>query len=108
MNYIEGNILPLFKKNIISSKQKVIQEIIKYNICIILECLGMDKNYYNNYFYQQEAKQPKFSRCQSKEAVIKFRKEFNINQDDFTDEALEKKLLENDLDIYKTFGKIFG
>jgi len=108
MNYIEENILPLFKKNINPSKQKVIQEIIKYNICIILECLGMDKNYYNNYFYQQEAKQPKFSRCQSKEAVIKFRKEFNISQDDFTDEALEKKLIENNLDIHKTFGKIFG
>ena len=46
MNYIEENILPLFKKNINSSKL----EIIKYNISIILECLGMDKNYYNEYF----------------------------------------------------------
>ena len=104
MNYIEENILPLFKKNISSSKL----EIIKYNISIILECLGMDKNYYNEYFNQQEAKQPKFSRQQSREAVIKFRKEFNISQKDYTDEALENKLIENNLDINKTFGKLFG
>ena len=104
MNYIEENILPLFKKNIIPSKL----EIIKYNISIILEFLEMDKNYYSNYFNQQEEKHSKFSRHQSREAVIKFRKEFNINKEDFTDEALENKLIENDLDIHKTFGKMFG
>ena len=104
MNYIEENILPLFKKNNIPSKLKII----KYNISIILECLEMDKNYYINYFNQQEEKQSKFSRHQSREAVIKFRKEFNINKEDFTDEALENKLIENDLDIHKTFGKMFG
>ena len=104
MNYIEENILPLFKKNNIPSKLKII----KYNISIILECLEMDKNYYINYFNQQEEKQSKFSRHQSREAVIKFRKEFNISEEDFTDEALENKLIENDLDIHKTFGKMFG
>ena len=104
MNYIEENILPLFKKNINSSKL----EIIKYNISIILECLGMDKNYYNEYFNQQEAKQKKFNRQQFREAVIKFRKEFNISKEDYADEPLENKLIENNLDIHKTFGKIFG
>ena len=106
MNYIETIILPLFRrnKNIIQSKL----DIIKYNISIILECLGMDKNYYNNYYYQYEIKKQKANRTQSHEAVLRFRNEFGINKDDFTDEALENKLLENDLDIYKTFEKIFG
>jgi len=106
MNFIEENILPLFKKNknIIQSKL----EIIKYNISIILDCLGMDKNHYNNYYYQYEPNKPRFSRHQSQEAVLRFRREFNISKEDFKDKALENKLIENNLDIYKTFEKIFG
>jgi len=106
MNFIEANILPLFKKNknIIRSKL----EIIKYNISVILECLGMDKNYYNNYYYQYETNNQKISRPQSQEAVLRFRKEFGIKKEDIKDEALEKKLIENNLDIFKTFGKMFG
>ena len=107
MNFIEENILPLFKKNknIIQSKL----EIIKHNISVILECLGIDKNYYNNYYYQYETtNKNKFNRYQSQEAVLRFRREFNISKEDFKDEALENKLIENNLDIYKTFGKIFG
>ena len=106
MNYIETIILPLFKKNknIIQSKLKTI----KYNISVILECLGMDKNYYKNYYNQYEIKKLNFDRSNSQEAMIKFRKEFNISKEDFKDEAIEKRLIENDLDIYKTFGKMFG
>jgi hypothetical protein len=91
MNFIEKNILPLFKKNIDQSKL----DIIKYNISIILECLEMDKNYYNGYYLQNYAKEKKFNRKQSREAVLRFRKEFNINNDDITDEALEKKINKN-------------
>ena len=106
MNYIEKIILPLFKKNknIIQSKL----DTIKYNISVILECLGMDKNYYNNHYYQYETKKKNVNRAQSQEALIRFRKEFKISKEDFTDEAIEKKLIDNDLDIYKTFGIIFG
>ena len=105
MNYIEKIILPLFRrnKNIIQSKL----DIIKYNISIILECLGMDKDYYNNFYSENEKKQ-KTNRNQSHEAVLIFRKEFGINKEDFTDEAIEKRLLENNLDVYKAFGKMFG
>jgi len=49
MNFIETNILPLFKKNKNINTSKLAT--IKYNISIILEFLGMDKNYYNNYYY---------------------------------------------------------
>ena len=104
MNYIEKIILPLFKKNIDKSKL----EVIKYNISIILECLEMDKNYYNNYYLQNNIKLKKFNRKQSREAVLRFRKEFNLSREDYTDEALENKLMENYLDINKTFGKMFG
>ena len=106
MNYIETIILPLFNKNKNINKSKL--EIIKYNISVILECLGMDKNYYNNYYNQYEIKKHNFNRCYSQEALIKFRKEFKISKEDFTDEAIEKRLIENDLDINKTFGKMFG
>ena len=106
MNYIEKIILPLFKKNknIIQSKL----EIIKYNISVILECLGIDKNYYNSYYYQNEPSIKKVSKAQSIDAMLKFRNEFKISKEDITDEALENRLKENNLDIYKTFGKIYG
>ena len=54
MNYIEENILPLFKRNKNISQSKL--DVIQYNISVILDCLGMDKNYYNNYYYQNEKK----------------------------------------------------
>ena len=106
MNYIETIILPLFKKNknIIQSKL----ETIKYNISVILECLGIDKNYYNSFYYQNEPSMKKVSKAQSIDAMLKFRNEFKISKEDITDEALENRLKENNLDIYKTFGKIFG
>ena len=106
MNYIEEIILPLFNKNkkIITSKL----EIIKYNISIILECLGMNNNYYNNYYSENEKKKKNVNRRQSQEAVVRFRNEFKISEEDFANKPLEDKLIENNLDIYKTFGKLFG
>ena len=106
MNFIEVKILPLFKKNRDNSNLNL--ETIKYNISTILECLGMDKNYYNNSYYQYEMQKKPVNRNQSMEAVRKFRKEFGISKEDFKDEAIEKRLIENDLDINKTFQKMFG
>ena len=68
----------------------------------------MDKNYYNNYYLQNNIKLKKINRNQSREAALKFRKEFNICREDITDEALERRLKENNLDINKTFAKIYG
>ena len=68
----------------------------------------MDKNYYNNYYLQNNIKLKKFNRNQSREAVLKFRKEFNICREDIADEALERILKENNLDPNKAFAKIFG
>ena len=68
MNFIETNILPLLKKNknIITSKLATI----KYNISIILECLRMDKNYYNNYYYQYEINNQNINRSQISRSSI--------------------------------------
>jgi hypothetical protein len=106
MNFIEENVLPLFKKSKYTSQS--ILEIIKYNISVILECLGMNKNYYNNYYYQNEANKKKINRRLSEEAVLRFRNEYNLNKEEYTDEALERRLIENNLDINKTFEKMFG
>ena len=107
MNYIETIILPLFKKknNIITSKL----EGIKYNISVILECLGMDINYYNNYYSSIETKKENdTNKSLSQEATLRFREEYQLSKEDYKDEALEKKLIENGLDPKKTFAKMFG
>ena len=104
MHFIEVNVLPLFKKNYSQSKLEIIQ----YNISVILECLGMDKNYYNNYYYQYEKKKQNINRELSEGALLRFRSEFNISKEDYADEAIERRLIENNLDINKTFKKMFG
>ena len=68
----------------------------------------MDKNYYNNYYYQNEKKKQNINRHQSQAAVLRFRKEFNISKEDYPDEAIERRLIENNLDPNKTFAKMFG
>ena len=47
-------------------------------------------------------------RKKSVEALRKFRKEFNVSEKDYNDEGIIQRLEENNLDIYKTFQKIFG
>ena len=47
-------------------------------------------------------------RGQSIEALHRFRKEFQIIEKDYADEGILNRLIENYLDIYKTFSKIFG
>ena len=69
----------------------------------------MDKNYYSSYYYQYEPQKNNIiKRINSVEAVKRFRNEFGINKEDFCDEGLEKRLIENNLDIYKKFEKMFG
>ena len=99
LNFIELNVLPIFKKR--GKISEDILEIIKYNISVVLECCGKDKNYFET--------QKKFiNRKKSVAAIRQFRKEFGISEDEYNDAGLEKRLIENNLDIYKTFGKMFG
>ena len=105
INYIEENVLPIFKKRNLKESQR---EILKYNVETIAQCCGLDKNYYRDAFYPQLIKKKVVDREKSVEALKKFRLEFNISKDDYADEGIINKLEENNLDIYKTFQKIFG
>jgi hypothetical protein len=106
INYIETNILPLFKRRDLNNEQR---EIIKYNLEAILQCCGKDKNTYINYYYPDaKNKKKEIDRGKSMDALKRFRKEFGVSEKDYADEGIIKRLAENDYDINKTFQKIFG
>ena len=105
LNYIEENVLPIFKKLNLNNEQF---EALKYNIEKILECCGLPKEYYSNDIYQRNIKKDLIDRKKSIEALRKFRKEFGITENEFNDEGIIKRLEENGLDINKTFQKMFG
>ena len=104
-NFISRNVLKLFSKQNIPKESL---EIVKNNIAEVLECIGMDKNYYKPYYVQEVKKRKKGNRQASVEAAIKFRKEFNTSKDDLNEEVLVNKLMEKDNDIYQVFGEIYG
>ena len=103
-NFIVCNVLPIFKHDNISGN---ILDIIKFNISEILEGIGMNKNYYSNFYFPQFQKKIK-NRQKSIEEAASFRKEFNIGEEDIYEEALIIKLDQNDNDIYQTFQELFG
>lgn len=103
--YIEENILKLFQKLDLNDNQR---EILKYKIQTILECIGEDKDLYKKDYHPEVYNNTEIDERKSKEAVKKFRKEFEIKEEDYSDEGLIPRLAENGYDIYKTFGKIFG
>ena len=106
INYIETNVLPLFKISNLSNEQR---EIIKYNLEVILKCCGKDKNTYINYYYPEaKNKKKEIDRGKSMDALRRFRKEFGVSEKDYADEGIIQRLAENDYDINKTFQKIFG
>ena len=106
LNFIEVNVLKLFKRKELNENQR---DILKYNIETVLEICGKDKNTYRNYYYPEARAKPKVvNRGKSVEALKKFRKEFSISDKEYSDEGLINRLNENNLDIYKTFEKIFG
>ena len=102
-NFIENNVLPIFKQDNISEGTL---NIVKYNISEILEAISMNRNYYSGYYFHQFKKGIK-NRQKSVEASKKFRKEFNIGKDVINDEDLIKKLDENDNNINKTFARMY-
>ena len=106
INYIEENVLPLFKRNDLREEER---EIIKYNLEVLLKYCGKDKNTYYNYYIAENNKQKKeIDRKRSIEALTNFRKEFGISEKDYNDEGIINRLIENDYDINKTFQKMFG
>ena len=105
INYIEENVLPIFQKKNLRESER---EILKYNVETIAKCCGLEKDHYRDAYYPELNKKKVVDRKKSVEALKKFRLEFNISEKDYADEGILNKLEENNLDIYKTFQKIFG
>ena len=104
-NFIKSNCLKLFKKNIIT---KIELEIIKVKISSVIECIGMNKDYYLPYCIPNQEYVEIKSLEQSVKAAKSFREEFGVNEKDINPFQLINYLNENDNDIYQTFGQIFG
>ena len=90
--FIEKRIIPKIQKKTLSNDEL---KTVKYNISLILECLGLDRNYYDN-LYEYKAKTITIDREKSIDAVKKFRKQYEIGKDIITDEELESKIIKND------------
>ena len=104
-NFIQGNVLKLFKKDNIP---KEILEIVKYKISSLLECIGMNKNYYSAYYYPDMKIDKTKNRQSSVKAAQRFREEFNVSEKEINQDVLVNALYENNNDIYQTFGLIYG
>ena len=104
-NFIQGNVLKLFKKDNIP---KEILEIVKYKISSLLECIDMNKNYYSAYYYPDMKIDKTKNRQSSVKAAQRFREEFNVSEKEINQDVLVNALYENNNDIYQTFGLIYG
>ena len=102
--FIKTNLLRIFKKPNI---QEEILEIIKSKISAVLSCINMNKNYYEPYYYPN-LKKKQINRAQSVKAAYKFRKEFNVSEEDINQEKLIDALIENNNDINTVFNLFFG
>ena len=70
-------------------------------------CCGVNKNYFQDAI-MNKTQIIKFERGKSAEVVRKFREEFCVSKDIYSDIAIEKKLEENNFDIHRTFQDFFG
>lgn len=107
--FIEVNLLPFFKKNVLTKNQS---DALKTNIGIVMGCCELNPDYYSSYYYSRDYKlnnnKAKLNRRQSMDYVRKFRQKFQISEKDFADEGIINKLEENNYDIDKAFSKMFS
>ena len=102
--FIKNNVLPILKKNRYNSSL----EIIKDNISIVLKTVGINENYFIEYYNPQNIVEKKYDRNKSIEAKINFRKKFGIGEDVILDKELERRLQDNELNIDQTFHAMYG
>ena len=100
--FIETTILPLIQENKLNENEL---RIVKYNISKILKSIGLDEKLYISQYSSKP--KTKIDRRTSQEAVLKFRNQFGIGKDIIKDEALENKLVKNNLDLEKTFQEMY-
>ena len=104
INYIEINILPIFKKKNLRESER---EILIYNIETIAQCCGLEKNCFDG-FYPKLFKKKEIPRKRSVEALKRFRKEFNNSKEHSTCESIINRLEDNNVYIFNTFQRIYG
>ena len=84
LNYIEANVLPLFKRKDLNAHKK---DILKYNTETIIQCCGLNKNYYNISYYCDLSKEKEKNRKKSENISKKSRTRFNSKDKDNYDRA---------------------
>ena len=104
---LKTHCLNFIKTNVISSIRKIKDDNLKKKITKRMEyvlrfCCGVNGNIFQD-LLENQTKNIKYDRKKSVEAAKKFRAEFNISEEVYSDEALIRRLEENDLDIHKTF-----
>ena len=100
--FIETTILPLIQENKLNEYEL---RIVKYNISKILKCLGLDEKLYVSQYYPKT--KPKIDRRDYEEPFPKFRKKFGIDEYIIKYNALEERLIKNNLNLEKTFQEMY-
>ena len=105
-SFIQNNVLKYFKKK---NVDRDLLEVLKYNISSVLECIGMNKDFYSSHYnYVLNRERRGRPRQSSIDAAVLFRKEFNIKEEDLNQDVLIQVLEENNDDIFQAFGTIYG
>ncbi len=105
-SFIQNNVLKYFKKK---NVDRDLLEVLKYNISSVLECIGMNKDFYSSHYnYDLNRERRGRVRQSSIDAAALFRKEFNIKEEDLNQDVLIQVLGENNDDIFQAFGTIYG
>lgn len=74
LHYIKAKVLPLFKRKDLNAHQK---DILKINMETIVQCCGLNKNYYNISYYSELSKEKEKNRKKSENVTRKSRTRFN-------------------------------
>ena len=103
--FLKSNVFKIFERE---NEDPHLISIIRYNIETILECFGLNKYTYYDYYFPSNNKTDIRDRKKSTKAAIKFRKVFNIDETIIKEEELLKRLDKNDNDINKVFQQMYG
>ena len=104
--FIKNNVLPIFKNK--RNYDYYNLEIIKSNISTVLKTIGINENYFIEFYNPQTVVEKKYDRNKSIEARINFRKKFGVGEDVILDKELERRLEYNGLNIDQTFKTMYG
>ena len=104
--FIKNNVLPIFKNK--RNYDDYLLEIIKSNISTVLKTIGINENYFIEFYNPQTVVKKKYDRNKTIEARINFRKKFGVGEDVILDKELERRLEYNGLNIDQTFKTMYG